>query len=276
MLFGAFIFVSGGSDMIKFLSHPRFLAVYSGTLTVVFALTTGASLWNHSLPPVHAEPRNSEDRVLDQLTVHRINIVEPDGTPRLVISDKARFPGGFFMGKEFDRADRRSAGMLFMNDEGTENGGMLFGGYKSADGKFHSYGHLSFDEYEQDQSLSFDTDQDGDELSTAYAINDNVGDTLLTPEVVAAYGAMERMPDGPEKEKAAAALRSKYPFRLPHRASLERDKDSSVALRLRDTEGHTRILLRVAADGSPSLQALDPAGKVVHQWPEIVVGDGKK
>src|SRR5215472_5113768 len=47
--------------------------------------------------------------------------------------------------KEMPRPDRNdSAGMLFMNDEGTENGGMLFGGYQSSDGKFHSWGHLSF------------------------------------------------------------------------------------------------------------------------------------
>jgi hypothetical protein len=31
----------------------------------------------------------------DELTVHRINIIEPDGTPRLIISDKAEFAGEF-------------------------------------------------------------------------------------------------------------------------------------------------------------------------------------
>jgi hypothetical protein len=31
----------------------------------------------------------------DQITVHRINVVEPDGTPRLIISDKAEFAGEY-------------------------------------------------------------------------------------------------------------------------------------------------------------------------------------
>jgi hypothetical protein len=38
---------------------------------------------------------------------------------------------------------------------------MLFGGYKSKDGAFHSFGHLSFDEYEQDQTLSLDSGRPG-------------------------------------------------------------------------------------------------------------------
>jgi hypothetical protein len=42
------------------------------------------------------------------------------------------------MGKEFTRADHATAGMLFMNDEGTENGGMILGGYKDANGKLRS------------------------------------------------------------------------------------------------------------------------------------------
>lgn len=88
-----------------------------------------------------AEQRSLRHADFDQLTVHRINVVEPDGTPRLIISDKAEFAGEFYHGKEIARADRNdSAGMLFINDEGTENGGMLFGGYKSKDGALHSFG----------------------------------------------------------------------------------------------------------------------------------------
>src|SRR5258705_13928342 len=56
---------------------------------------------------------------------------------------------------EFAQPDRcRYAGMLFMNNEGTENGGLIFGGHQSSDGKPHSFGHLSFDEYQEGQSHS--------------------------------------------------------------------------------------------------------------------------
>lgn len=251
--------------MLRFFSHPRFLPIYSASLTVVFAATTGANLWHTSHRVSGAEQHKVD---FDQLTVHRINFVEPDGTTRLVISDKAEFPGGFFKGREFSRADRSGAGMLFMNDEGTENGGLMFGGYRDANGQLHSSGHLSFDGYEQDQTLSLDADQDGDERATSYQINDNIGDTLFTPDVLAGFTAIHAMPDGPQKQKAVAEFKAKHPYALRARASLERDADKAAVLRLRDPEGHTRILLRVAADGTPSMQFLDAAGKVTQQWPQ--------
>lgn len=255
--------------MLRIFSHPRFLAVYSAVLTVAFALTVSVDLLDHRTQRVFgAEQHDSRHPDFDQISVRRINIVEPDGTTRLVISNKAEFPGGFYKGKEFSRAERASAGMLFMDDEGTENGGMIFGGERSADGQFHSYGHLSFDGYEQDQSLSLDASQDGDERATSYQINDNVGPTLLTPDVGSAMIALRSMPAGPARDKAIAEFHAGHPFSLKPRAALERDADQSAVLRLRDPEGRTRILLRVAKDGSSSMQFLDADGKITHAWPD--------
>jgi hypothetical protein len=261
--------------MTKLLSSPRFLAAYSGVLTVTFILTVALGLSRGDFSPGRvsaAEQANAQGHLqnaeFDTVTVHRINIVEPDGTPRLIIADKAEFPGEPFKGKEMARPDRsESAGMLFMNDEGTENGGLIFSGYRSSDGKFYSSGHLSFDEYEQDQTLSLDTGQEGDDRETSYQINDN-GATLFTPDVIAAIQKIRAMPDGPEKDKARADFAAKHSLRLRPRASLERDADKSSALRLRDPQGHTRILLHVAADGTPTMQFLDAAGKVIRQWPD--------
>ena len=254
--------------MARLFSHPRFLLVYSATLTVVFVASTAFNLWCAPQRVLGSEQHRVD---FDQLTVHRINIVEPDGTPRLVISDKAEFPGGFYMGKEFTRADRANssdAGMLFMNYEGTENGGLTFNGYRDAKGQLHSSGHLSFDGYEQDQAMALEADQDGDERATAYQINDNVGDTLFTQEYVSQIRALYDRPDGPERQKALADFNAKHPYDLRQRAALGRGSDKSVFLRLRDPEGHTRILLRVAADGTPAMQFLDSSGKTTHQWPE--------
>jgi hypothetical protein len=252
--------------MTRLFAHPRFLAIYSGVLTAAFLLTTALNLCHGRIEA--AEQHDGRHTDFDQLTVHRINIVEPDGTTRLVISDKAEFPGGFYKGKELTRADRSAAGMLFMNDEGTENGGMVFGGFKSTDGKLNSFGHLSFDEYEQDQTVAIDTSQEGDSRETVYQINDNNGSTLLTPDILAAFSAVRTMPEGSEKQKALVALNAKYPIKLRKRAALERDADKSAVLRLNDPDGRTRILLRVSADGTPTMQFLDALGKVTHQWPE--------
>lgn len=257
---------------MRLCSHPYFLRIYSGLLTVTFALTVslGLARGDFALHRISAaEKQDLQHPFFDQITVHRINVVEPDGTPRLIISNKSGFAGEFYHGKEISRPDRQdSAGMLFLNDEGTENGGMLFGGYKSKDGAVHSFGHLSFDEYEQDQTLSLDTNQDGHERSSSYQINDN-NTTLMTPEVFSAYARVRAMLDGPDKQKAMADVMARYPMKLHARASIERDPDKSAVLRLRDPEGRTRILLRVASDGTPSMQFLDASGKVSHQWPDV-------
>jgi hypothetical protein len=70
--------------------------------------------------------------------VQRINVVEPDGTLRLVISNQAVFPGVIINGKEYPHEDRKSAGILFST---RENGGLIFGGLKDKDGRTQSYGH---------------------------------------------------------------------------------------------------------------------------------------
>lgn len=259
--------------LTRFLSNPRFLAIYSAVITFTFVVTVlfGVKHGGFGLGSVFAaQAHASESATFDQITVHRINIVEPDGTPRLVIANKADYPGQFFKGREIPRADRRdSAGMLFMNDEGTENGGMLFGGHQSADGMPHSFGHLSFDEYEEDQTLSFDTSQNGNSHFTSYQIND-AQSTLETPEVIESFQKLRAMPDGPEKQKLRVAMLAKY--RITQRAALERGDDKSVALRLRDPEGKTRVLLRVAADGTPSMEFLDAAGKITNEWPAAIQG----
>jgi hypothetical protein len=256
--------------MTRLLANPRFLAIYSGVLTAVFAITvffglTRSALFLHVSAAEAARPANRVD--FDQLTVHRINIVEPDGTPRLILADKAEYPGSFFHGKEVARPDRNdSAGMLFINEEGSENGGMLFGGYKSRDGVAHSWGHLSFDEYEQDQYMDIDASQDGSSRSSKIVILDNPA-YPITPAFVDEAQRVKAMPHGPARAKAWAALLAKYPPGA-QRAYLGRTIDNDAKLELSDQQGRTRIQLRVAPDGTPTMQFLDAQGKVTHQWPE--------
>lgn len=57
----------------------------------------------------------------DQITVRRINIIEPDGTQRMIISDRSAFPGMIVQGKE-KPYKRPFAGMLLYNDEARRPG----------------------------------------------------------------------------------------------------------------------------------------------------------
>src|SRR5689334_19601387 len=101
----------------------KILAVYSSIVTTALAAFVLAG-------SVAAKPQS-----FDEIDVRRINVREPDGTLRLVISNRARLPGVIVAGKEQPPVDRPQAGMLFYNDEGSENGGLVFSGHRNAKGE---------------------------------------------------------------------------------------------------------------------------------------------
>ncbi len=243
--------------MTKLFSNPRFLVIYSGVLTVAFAVVVLGGF---------AESRQKQK--FGEIDVERINVVEPDGTLRMVISDKTDFPGIIIKGKEIPHPNRKTAGMLFFNDEGTENGGLIFGGSKDAKGNVSSYGHLSFDQYEQDQVFSIDAGQENGERTSELRIIDEP-DYPITEDLAAA-ARIEKLP----KDQQAAAwkqLRSGKQH-AEQRIMLGRSNDRSVALRLKDVEGRDRIVIKVEPDGSPILQFLDEQGKVTAQLPATAHG----
>jgi hypothetical protein len=238
--------------VIRF-TGQRFLIVYSGVLTLVFAATL---LTGFARSPAKLQVK--------ELDVQRINVVEPDGTLRMVISDKAEFPGIYIKGKEYPHPDRETAGILFLNDEGTENGGLTFGGYKDKDGTPVSYGHLSFDEYMQDQTLTLDASQRGDHYSKGLSIVDRP-DYPIT-ELLPLSESLKKMKPA-EREAALKKFASTHPMPV-ERLYLGRRKGDDVGITLKDKAGHARLVMRVNADGSPVLQFLDADGKVVSQLPE--------
>jgi len=239
--------------MLKLFSHPKFLPVYSGTVTIIlaFIVFTGAKKF-------------APNASFDQITVHRINVIEPNGLTRMVISDNAEFPGAYYMGKEYPRTDRDATGMLFNNEEGTENGGFIFGGKKDSAGVTHSWGHLSFDEYNRDQTLVMESSSDGNSRNTYYVLNDDDRPYSLTPAYSAEWQRIKAMPAGPEHVAALKAWHAKYPGGIINRAYFGRDQDKSVSLSLKDQQGHERLVVRVAPDGNPLIEFLDGAGKVVR------------
>jgi hypothetical protein len=232
--------------------NQRFLTIYSGVLTVVFAVTLLSGF-----------AFRSKQTKFDEINVRRINIVEPDGTLRMVLSGKADAPGLIIKGKEYPRGDRKTAGMIFFDDEGTEDGGLIFGGMKGQDGKVESFGHLSFDQYQQDQVFTVDAVENDGSRRSGVGIWDR-GDY----PIMEAFEASQRIQNLPpaEQEAALKEFRKSHPADA-QRAYFGRDRDRSVGLKLMDPEGHERIRLRVNADGTPVLQLLDAKGSVVAQLP---------
>lgn len=243
--------------MTQFLSSRRFLAAYSGLLTILFvvAIVTGFA-------------RVPAAQSFDEITVHRINVVEPDGTIRLVLTNTASSPGIYIKNKEYPHPNgRKGAGLLFFDEEGTEDGGLSYGIEKDKDGHVSgSDGHLSFDQYQQDQIFTIDAGRDGDKKFSLLRMDDR-GDYPIT-DALDALTRIRKLPadqQPAELKKFVAAHPGDHP-----RVVLGRARDGSSILQLKDPEGHDRLVLRVAADGSPHLQFLDAAGTVLSEFPQSV------
>ncbi len=206
------------------LMSQRFLTIYSGALTLVFAVTvfSGFSIGN-------------KPTTFDQINVHRINVVEPDGTLRMVISDHAELPGIITRGKEQPFA-RPQAGMIFYNDEGSENGGLIIGGHRNAKGEVvDSGGSLSFDKYGANQIVQLIGVDDKEDRFAGLSVTDSL--------------------TGTDNRR---------------RIWVGRGDDGTATVDLMDAQGKKRIVMEVKADGTPSLFFLDANGKVISQFPLAV------
>jgi len=164
-------------------------------------------------------------QAFDEIEVHRINVVEPDGTLRMVISNRDQLPGVIVKGKEQPKNDRPQAGMLFYNDEGSENGGLIFGGRKNDKGEVvDSGGSLSFDKYGANQIVQLAGVDDSSDRFAGLIVNDD-----------------------------------------RRRIWVGRGDDGSAQIALNDAKGKKRLVLQVAADGTASLAFLDADGHVIRK-----------
>jgi len=169
--------------------------------------------------------KQPQTSTLDELRVHRIDIVEPDGTLRMVLSNKNRLPPVIIRGQEHPEMGepRPQAGMIFYNDEGSENGGLIFGGRKNQEGEIvDSGGSLSFDRYGAGQVIQLAGVDDKDNKFAGLGVTE-----------------------------------------AGQRIWLGRD-ESGASVSLTDGKGKKRIEMQVAADGTPSLTFFDQDGKAIQ------------
>ena len=205
-----------------------------------------------------------------EIDVERINVVEKDGKLRLTISNAARLPDPIIGGKSYPLrggTGAGSAGMIFFNDEGNENGGLAFAGRKTATG-YRANGHMTFDQFDQDETVSFSyTDVDGKARAGL-----TVADRSNMPIKLFADSAMafQALPDGPEKTRRLQQLRNSpvgEAGRSMTRVFVGKTPDRSAVLMLADPTGRARLRLTVDSTDTPSIDFLDETGRIVHHYP---------
>jgi hypothetical protein len=230
---------------------------YALALTAVVAL--GAARQSESKP---------DKARFTEIDVERINVVEPDGKLRMVISNRPRSIGPIHQGKEFGYPGGSRPGVIFFNDEGSENGGLTFAGRRLPDGRFAASTGLSFDQFDQDQVLFLQYNDENGQRNVGMTVADRANVPLVG--LVQERDSLLAIPD--EKARAEALRKWAEPRDgqplFARRVYVGRDTSQAALVDLSDPQGRTRLRLKVDAAGSPSLEFLDEAGRVTLRLPD--------
>lgn len=205
-----------------------------------------------------------------EISAERINIMESNGQFRMAISNKERSPENLSYGKPFTPPipGGNRPGIIFYNDEGTENGGLIFTGGRDSSGKYQAFGHFSFDQYNQNQVLYLSYNDENGNQNTGLHIDD----WQTSPDFNdwrAEYKKAQLLPDGPEKDSLIKKLLEpkKGEKAYAKRVFVGKDDNKTAMVTLSDRMGKTRLQLLVDSNGTAKINFLDSAGKVVSSLP---------
>jgi len=202
-----------------------------------------------------------------EISVERINVMEPDGKYRMVISNRPRSIGPIYKGKPFGYPGGGRPGIIFFNDEGTENGGLTFTGKKNPDGTYSASSGFSFDQFNQDQILYFQYAEENGKRRTGFSIADRADVDIY--EMVQARDSIMKLPEGAARNEALQkwqAPRNGVPLAAT-RLYVGRTVQKASVVNLNDPQGRTRLLLKVDSLGVASIEFLDENGKVTGKFP---------
>jgi len=199
-----------------------------------------------------------------ELTVQRLNIVDANGTLRMVLAGKDRMHPGVMDGVTIDRL-RPVAGLLFFNDEGDEVGGLTYTGTRSGAGGRANAG-LMFDQWKQDQTVGISYSESNGQRSAGLQVWDR-SDSVKLSELIAKLNAANKLPAGAPRDAAVADIRANAPPG-PQRLFAGKTRDKAATVVLSDAQGRPRLTLTVDAAGNPRIEFLDEAGKVIARIPE--------
>ena len=200
----------------------------------------------------------------DQIKVHRIDVVEADGKPRFVVSDKAHMPGIIWDGKEYHHATRDEGGVLFFDDDGTEAGGMSWSD-QHKDGHYGAYSGILFDQYHQDQTMGLQYREEDGKRVAGLEVWDRPDDSLLPAVELNDQYVNAKTPEEKAAIKAQmTALGEKWREHFGERVFAGKQIGDAM-VRLSDAHGKPRLVMKVSADGHPVVQFLDANGKVTKE-----------
>ncbi len=195
-----------------------------------------------------------------QITAERINIIEPNGRLRMVISDQKNQHPGIVNGK-VSASRERPAGMIFFNNDGDEDGGIVYDGDKNGAGMAYS-----FDQYKNDQimQLQYDQDNDGKGKMTTRSYGLRLWDrpdNFTLAQVIDYIDSLQKLKD--TNAYSAGINKLKLTGNLgQQRFFAGKNKNGEVGLFLNDAKGNPRLKIFIDKNDQPVIQILDQKGKV--------------
>jgi hypothetical protein len=229
-------------------SELTFLRVYAIVTSLVLVVLCAAAFRQAT------KPAN-----LGEINVERINVVDADGTLRMVISNKDKMHPGVMDGVVIDRP-RPVAGMLFFNDQGDEVGGLTYTG-REAEGSRRANAGLMFDQLKQDQTVGLSYSESNGQRSAGFHVWDRADSRLS--ELIAKLNAANKIDDPAKREAEIGAIRKVAPPG-PRRVFLGKTQDRAASMALSDDAGRVRLRMTVDPSGNPRIEFLDDQGKVVR------------
>lgn len=246
----------------------RYLTTYAVGSTLLFVVLAVAAFAPERIAEwkkVVANTAEVDTLRVGQIKAERLDIVEPDGKPALVMSNTKHLPGVVVEGEELidHREGEGIAGMLFYNAEGTEMGGLIFRSERNPSG-YESFGHLSFDQYNQDQTVTL-TYHGTDSTRSAGL---RVVDRPTSVNVEQMVEALETQRSG--AQDSARVAESQRVLQQAREETARRvfvgSENQAAGVHLYDTESRERIRMVVDSLDRPQLVFLDKEGNVIKRF----------
>ncbi len=218
--------------------------------------------------------KNSGNQKFAEIDVQRINIVEPDGTVKMIITNVDRFPQGndTINGRPTNEGRKQRSGMLFFNEEGMECGGFIYDGMKTANG--HSAGmSLTYDQYDGDQVMQIlmRDDKNGDDRfvrSSIAFIDQPAKETQARRSEI--NKELEEL--GKKDRKAMQEKYQEYKAQglvgAVDRMVLGKTRGESNGLFLFDDKGMPRAMFYIDKENNAQLDFYDESGNTIASFPE--------
>ena len=216
--------------------------------------------------------KTNENQKFGTIDVERINIVEADGTVKMIITNVEQFPNGetIINDKAINKNRKKRSGMLYFNEDGLECGGLIYDGAKNEKG--HGSGlSLTYDRYDGDQVMQLITTDEarGDErtVSSSLRFSDRTANVSIE-ETHKIFAEIESIKDKKLRRQKYREYSDQGLIGGTPRILLGKTSGQNNGLFLFGNDGKRKGNFYVDKDNNVKLEVYDDQGNVTNSWPE--------